>query len=98
MAFNDTNPHNAVFTILRGSAGNLALSLAFDGGTAFTTSVAGPYYTFDEIAFGNGFVASPVAFNIDNISIVTSVPEPTTFAGLAFGAVALAARRRRAVR
>jgi hypothetical protein len=93
---NDNLAHTATFTITRGSATNISLSASYDGGTAKTASYpTTPYYTFDEIAFGDGFVASPVQFNVDDVLVTSNVPEPGTLACLFGGAGLLFVRHRR---
>jgi hypothetical protein len=90
-AFNDNNAHTVSFSITRTAGNNISLSLIYDGGTPITnttTSGTGNFFTFDEIAFSNGFVTSPVSFNLDNITI-TSVPEPATMGLTSFGAVGM---------
>ena len=97
VAINDLLAHTASFTITRGTGTNVSLSLSYDGGPAITgTATTVPYYTFDEIAFGNGFVADAVDFNIDNVSVVTNVPEPSAAVLGLLVVPFIAGRRRRA--
>ncbi len=100
VAITDNLVHTAVFTLRRTGATTVGLTLAYDGGTAFTgtSSGAGIHTTFSEIAFNDGFVASPVQFAIDDVAVTTNVPEPATGLMCAFGFTALAASRRRARR
>jgi hypothetical protein len=96
--FNDELPHSASFTITRGAGTSMSFSVSYDGGTAITgTAPTTPYYFFDEVIFSDGFVTNPVHFNIDNVEVVTNVPEPA--AGLCFlAAMGLGLGRRRRVR
>jgi hypothetical protein len=100
-AINDILAHTASFTITRGAGTNISLSLSYDGGTAITGNFTGaspntPFYTFDEIMFSDGFVANPVHFNIDNVAVVTNVPEPSAAVLGLLAVPFIAARRRRA--
>jgi len=97
VTINDNLVHTASFTITLLSATSIKLSMTLDGTTtvqtnASTTSIR---TTFDEIAFGDGFVAAPMQFDIDNIQVTSSVPEPGSAALLAASPLLLLARRRR---
>lgn len=90
VTFNNNNAHSVSFTITRTAGSNISLSLVYDGGTpitAVTTGGTGNFFTFDEIALSNGFVTAPVSFNIDNVSVVSNVPEPTAAGLIGFGAL-----------
>jgi hypothetical protein len=100
VAINDQLVHTALFTLRRTGATTLDLSLSYDGGAAFTgtSSGAGIRTTFNEIAFNDGFVASPVQFAVDDVVVTSNVPEPATGLMCAFGFTALAVSRRRGLR
>lgn len=101
MAFNDELAHAVSFTITRTAGSNISLSLIYDGGTPLTVNTAGGtgnFFTFDEIMFSNGFVTSPLSFNLDNVSVVSNVPEPTAAGLLSLGSVALLGLIRRRAR
>jgi hypothetical protein len=99
VAINNNNAHSVSFTITRGSGTNISLSLAYDGGAPITGAFTGTnFFTFDEIAFSNGFVTSPVSFNIDNVSVVSNVPEPGTMGLMSLGAVGMLGLVRRRTR
>jgi subtilase family serine protease len=97
VTINDNLVHTASFTITLLSATSIKLSMVLDGTTTVQTnaSTTNIRTTFDEIAFGDGFVASPVQFNIDNIQVTSSVPEPGSAALLGASSLLLLARRRR---
>ncbi|WP_042725203.1 PEP-CTERM sorting domain-containing protein [Chthoniobacter flavus] len=98
VAINDDLIHTASFTITLLSATSIKLSMVLDGTTTVQTnaSTTNIRTTFDEIAFGDGFVTSPVQFNLDNVQVVSNVvPEPGSAALLAASSLLLLARCRR---
>lgn len=98
VAINDGNIHSATFTLTRTNATTVSLSVSYDGGTAFIgNSTTNIRTTFNEIAFNDGFVATPVQFAIDNVQVTSSVPEPGSALLFAFGVAAVAGSRRRKI-
>lgn len=98
VAINDGNIHSATFTITRTNATTVSLSVSYDGAAAFIgNSTSNIRTAFNEIAFNDGFVTSPVHFAIDNVQVTSSVPEPGSALLCAFGVAAVAGSRRRKV-
>lgn len=99
MSFNDNNAHTVSFTLTRTAGDNISLSLIYDSGTpiTYTTTGGGNFFSYNEIAFSNGFGANPVAFNIDNVT-VTTVPEPSAMGLMSLGAVGMLGLVRRRTR
>ncbi len=88
--------HTVLFTITRTATG-LSLASSLDGNAFTTQAIASPLtYTFNSVTLTSFSLSSGSVANFDNISVVTSVPEPTTLA-LVFGSlgIGLLVHRRR---
>ena len=94
--------YTAVFSIERTATGN-KLTTTIDGVTVTATDITSLKNTFDTVSFFTTSAAIPSTggkLTLDNINVtaVTAVPEPSTYAMFIAGGLALigAARRRRA--
>ena len=91
-----TTSHAIRFDITNTATGTLVESY-FDGGlisSATDLTANSPYVTFDNIRIGQGSGSTP--FRIDNVGVETFVvPEPSSLALTALGALALVLRRRK---
>jgi len=95
-AITDNLTHTASMTVTRTSSTQVQLSLTIDGSTiSSSASSTNIRTTFDEIGFGDGFVANPAGFAIDNVVVTSSVPEPSSTGLFLVGLGALAGRYRR---
>lgn len=97
LSVNDNAVHTASFTISLVTATSVKLTMTIDGNTVQTnadsTTTVRPI--FDEIIFGDGFVSSPVNYNLDNIQVTSNVPEPGSISLLLASSLALGMVRRR---
>jgi hypothetical protein len=100
--FGDNVVHTASLTLTRNVGNKMSLSLSYDGGGAITATDSLtsplPVFAFDEVGFGNAVGTTSLIFNIDDVSVITNVPEPASGCLLAIATAALLGLRRRRTR
>lgn len=86
--------YSIVFVLTRQAGGAVQVSLTIDGTQRVSgiDPAASPFTTFDKVYFGNG--ATSTDFTIDNVQLVSAVPEPAMLSALVLGAGAMLRRRR----